>query len=105
MNTLGARAAAMGSDEAGSPKIAASAASTCETCINPAFAWNHGDIQPEIANTWLGFVGPGVRNLGQDADVWTDHTDVRPTLLVALGLSTSYDNDGRAITEVLDGTV
>ena len=39
-------------------------ASTCETCINPAFAWNHGDIQPEIANTWLGFVGPGVRRKG-----------------------------------------
>ncbi len=35
--------------------------STCLTCINPAFAWNHGDIQPEIAQTWLGFVGPGVR--------------------------------------------
>ena len=34
-------------------------ASTCRTCINPAFAWNHGDIQPEIAQTWLGFVGPG----------------------------------------------
>jgi hypothetical protein len=37
--------------------------------------------------------------------VWTDHTDVRPTMLVALGLPTSYDNDGRAITEVLDGNV
>lgn len=33
-------------------------ASTCETCINPLFAWNHGDIQKEIATTWLGFVGP-----------------------------------------------
>ena len=38
---------------------------TCLTCINPAFAWNHGDIQPEIATTWLGFVGPGVRHLGR----------------------------------------
>jgi hypothetical protein len=73
-------------------------------CINPLFAWNHGDIQPEIANTWLGFVGPGVRTLGESGDTWTDHTDVRPTMLVALGLPTSYDNDGRAITEVLDGT-
>jgi hypothetical protein len=35
-------------------------ASTCETCINPAFAWNHGDIQQEIGQTWVGFVGPGV---------------------------------------------
>jgi hypothetical protein len=73
------------------------------TCINPLFAWNHGDIQPEIANTWLGFVGPGIRNLGETGDVWTDHTDVRPTMLVDLGLATSYDNDGRAITEVLNG--
>jgi hypothetical protein len=39
-------------------------ASTCKTCINPAFAWNHGDIQPEIATTWLGFVGPGVNPVG-----------------------------------------
>ena len=77
--------------------------STCETCINPLFAWNHGDIQPEIANTWLGFVGPGIKTLAETGDVWTDHTDVRPTMLVDLGLPTSYDNDGRAITEVLNG--
>jgi hypothetical protein len=25
----------------------------------PTFAWNHGGIQPEIAQTWLGIVGPG----------------------------------------------
>jgi hypothetical protein len=78
-------------------------ANTCRTCINPAFAWNHGDIQPEIATTWLGFVGPGVRPLGEDGDVWTDHTDVRPTMLMTLGLETSYVNDGRAILEILDG--
>jgi hypothetical protein len=80
-------------------------ANTCLTCINPAFAWNHGDIQPEIANTWLGFVGPGIRTLGETGEVWTDHTDVRPTMLVDLGLSTSYQDDGRAILEILDGNV
>ncbi|HTC85718.1 MAG TPA: hypothetical protein VK656_03390 [Candidatus Acidoferrum sp.] len=74
--------------------------STCLTCINPAFAWNHGDIQPEIANTWLGFVGPGIRHLGVDGDVWTDHTDVRPTMLTALGLTDRYVHDGRTITEI-----
>jgi hypothetical protein len=74
--------------------------STCETCINPAFAWNHGDIQPEIATTWLGFVGPGVRRQG-DTDVWTDHTDVRPTMLALLGLQDDYVHDGRAISESL----
>jgi hypothetical protein len=76
-------------------------ASTCETCIQPPFAWSHGDIQPEIANTWLGFVGPGIRDLGQTGDVWTDHTDVRPTLFTLLGLTDSYANDGRAILEAL----
>ena len=72
--------------------------STCETCINPAFAWNHGDIQRDIATTWLGFVGPGVRRLGS-SDLWTDHTDVRPTMLSLLGLRDDYVHDGRAIAE------
>ena len=75
-------------------------ASTCLTCINPPFAWNHGDIQPEIAHTWLGFVGPGIRNLGEAAP-WTDHADVRPTLLSVLGLRDSYISDGRVISQVL----
>jgi hypothetical protein len=75
-------------------------ASTCETCINPAFAWNHGDIQKEIAQTWLGFVGPGVRREGFSR-VWTDHADVRPTMLALLGLKDSYGHDGRVITQAL----
>jgi hypothetical protein len=79
--------------------------STCLTCINPAFAWNHGDIQPEIAHTWLGFVGPGIRDLGETDTPWTDHTDVRPTMLIALGLADSYASDGRAILEILNGNV
>jgi hypothetical protein len=76
---------------------------TCLTCINPLFAWNHGDIQPEIATTWLGFVGPGVRVNGVDGTTWTDHADVRPTILSALGLKDSYQDDGRVILEVLNG--
>jgi hypothetical protein len=75
-------------------------ASTCETCINPAFAWNHGDIQKEIAQTWLGLVGPGVRSHGV-SHVWTDHADVRPTMLTLLGLSDAYGHDGRTISEAL----
>ena len=27
---------------------------------NQTFAWNHGGVQPEIATTWVGIVGPGV---------------------------------------------
>jgi hypothetical protein len=69
--------------------------------INPAFAWQHGGIQPEIATTWLGLVGPGVKNLGIDKTTWTDHTDVRPTILALVGLKDDYVHDGRVIVEQL----
>jgi hypothetical protein len=74
---------------------------TCATCINPAYAWNHGDIQREIARTWIGLVGPGVQR-DQVTDVWTDHTDVRPTMLALLGLRDPDALDGRVVTEVLE---
>ncbi len=66
------------------------------------FAWNHGDIQPQIATTWQGWVGPGIANLGQTSRIWTDHTDARPTLMTLLGLSDDYTWDGRAIEQILD---
>jgi hypothetical protein len=68
---------------------------------NQSFAWNHGDIQDEIASTWVGYVGPGVRHLGS-SDVWTDHTDVRPTMLSLLGLVDDYRPDGRVVFEILN---
>ena len=58
---------------------------------NPAFAWNHGDVSPDINTTWLGIVGPGVRQLGVDGKIWSDHTDIRPTMLVLLGLKDDPD--------------
>lgn len=64
-----------------------------------SFAWNHGDIQDEIASTWVGYVGPGVRNLGQRSDVWTDHTDIRPSMMSLLGLTDDYVHDGRVVAE------
>jgi hypothetical protein len=67
-----------------------------------SFAWNHGDIQDEIASTWAGYVGPGIKNLGQDNEIWTDHTDHRPTLLTLLGLKDDYYTDGRAVTQIAD---
>ncbi|HXO91861.1 MAG TPA: hypothetical protein VN849_13830 [Stellaceae bacterium] len=69
--------------------------------INPRFAWLHGGIQPEIANTWLGLVGPGVNKGGIDDTTWTDHTDVRPTILALVGLKDDYLHDGRVIVEQL----
>jgi hypothetical protein len=67
----------------------------------PTFAWNHGSIEPEIATTWVGLVGPGVRNLGQDDKTWLDHTDLRPTILGLLGLQDDYGHDGRVVAEPL----
>ena len=67
---------------------------------NQSFAWNHGDIQDEIASTWAGYVGPGVKHLGDVGSVWTDHTDHRPTVLTLLGLKDDYQTDGRAVTEI-----
>ena len=65
-----------------------------------SFAWNHGDIQDEIASTWVGMVGPGVKT-DPNYTGWTDHTDVRPTMLTLLGLKDDYQTDGRAVVEPL----
>ena len=73
----------------------------CPT-VESAFAWNHGDDNPEIANTWIGYVGPTIRNLGETGRVWTDHTDVQPTMLATLGLGDDYQPDGRVVAPVLD---
>jgi len=70
---------------------------------NPGFAWNHGDVQPEIVTTWLGMVGPGVRDDGVDGKTWSDHTDIRPTILLLAGLKDDYGHDGRVLSEALTG--
>lgn len=69
----------------------------------PGFAWNHGDVQPEIVTTWLGMVGPGVRDDGVDGKTWSDHTDIRPTILLLAGLKDDYGHDGRVLSEALTG--
>jgi len=69
---------------------------------NQSFAWNHGDIQNEIATTWIGYVGQGVENAGVDSRTWSDHTDARPTILSLVGLKDDYVHDGRVISEVID---
>ena len=76
---------------------------TPSPCVleNPAFAWNHGDVQPEITTTWLGMVGPGVRHFGVDNSIWSDHTDIRPTILALLGLNDDYAHAGRVLFEDL----
>ena len=66
------------------------------------FAWNHGDFQDQITHTWLGIVGPGVRHEGQFGEVFSDHTDIRPTILSLAHLQDDYAHDGRVLFEVLE---
>jgi len=63
------------------------------------FAWNHGDFQKQITRAWLGVVGPGINNLGRNDDVFSDHADVRPTMMALIGLTDDYVHDGRVIAE------
>jgi hypothetical protein len=71
-------------------------------CVAPAFAWNHGDVQQEIGNTWVGIVGPGIAKGGVNSTTWTDHTNVRPTMLTLLGLKDDYTEDGHALVQADD---
>jgi hypothetical protein len=70
-------------------------------------SWNHGDIQQEIGRTFIGMVGPGVSKLGikQPQDLFTDHVDVRPTLMTLTGLTDDYSHDGRPVVERLNSLV
>jgi hypothetical protein len=80
----------------------ATPATSCVTQV-PGFAWNHGDVQAQITNIWLAMVGPGVDQAGVDNLTFSDHTDVRPTLLTLLGLKDDYPHEGRALTEKFVG--
>jgi hypothetical protein len=84
-----------------SPCVPASDAASCFV-EQPGFAWNHGDFQEDITKTWLGMVGPGVVAQGQLNGIFTDHTDIRPTMLRLLGLTDDYAHDGRVLFEALD---
>ncbi len=67
----------------------------------PGFAWNHGDVAPDINTTWLGLVGPGIRHLGLN-HTWADQTDIRPTMLSLLGLKDDYAHDGRVLFGLIE---
>lgn len=71
----------------------------------PGFAWNHGDVQKQITRTWMGMVGPGVIRSGRNDSVFSDHTDLRPTMIALAGLKDDYAHDGRVLIEFLDDHV
>jgi hypothetical protein len=113
-------------DGCASGTTAANASTHCVSVSN-GFAWDHGYYAPEIVNTWLGMVGPGVANKGvdgrsaadgpnsadgansdpklvtqiSDPGTWGDETDMRPTLLALVGLKDDYVEDGRVLVEDL----
>jgi hypothetical protein len=62
--------------------VYAGAANCTSPCVTqePGFAWNHGDVSPDINTTWLGMVGPGIRHLGVDDTIWSDHADIKQRL-------------------------
>jgi hypothetical protein len=109
----------------GGPTCPGGTAAGCVT-QNTGFAWDHGDYAAEINTNFVGFVGPGVKNLGLDgpaADAgttssgadsgqtvvadnhfpgpWVDETDIRPTIMYLTGLQDDYEHDGRVITQIL----
>jgi hypothetical protein len=91
----------------GSPDFFFTGTGNPNPIVGAGFAWNHGDIQPEIARTFIAIAGPGVRNLGvtQPTDFFSDHVDLRPTMMYLLGLQDDYQHDGRVVTEMIDPSV
>jgi hypothetical protein len=77
------------------------AAHSVPTCVDYHFAYSHGDITDDISRTWLGFVGPGVKTLGRTSNTWSDHSDIRPTILALTGLRDSYEDDGAVLADFL----
>jgi hypothetical protein len=47
-------------------------------------------------------VGPGVLRLGRFGEIFSDHADIRPTMLSLAGLKDDYAHDGRVLFEALD---
>jgi hypothetical protein len=86
-----------------SPPPACTPATDAASCFveESGFAWNHGDFQKEITRTWLGMAGPGVAQLGKFGEIFTDHSDIRPTLIYLAGLTDDYAHDGRVLFEAL----
>ncbi len=79
----------------------ASCGSSCVSEPSGQDAWNHGDVAPEINTTWLGLVGPGVVHAGVNNAIWSDHTDIQPTMMALLGLKDDYTPDGVVLGDVI----
>ncbi len=85
------------------PRPGSGQTATSDPCVvvDPSYAWNHGDVAPDIDTNWVAFAGPGVANRGVDPTTWADETDVRPTLMALVGLDDDYAHAGRVLVEDL----
>ncbi len=78
--------------------------SSCVSEPSGQDAWNHGDVSPSINTTWLGLAGPGVVHVGVNNAIWSDHTDIQPTMMALLGLRDDYTPDGVVLGDVIEPT-
>jgi len=62
--------------------------------------WNHGTIHPDITDSWVALVGPGIKRGA--INVYSDHVDILPTIRAILGLPPATDVDGVPILSALD---
>jgi len=85
----------------GTPTKISCGASSAFVCVDYHFAWSHGDATDDIGRNWLGMVGPGIKDAGLTSNIWTDHTDIQPTMLSLAGLKDDYVPDGRVITQFM----
>jgi hypothetical protein len=82
----------------------ASCGSSCVSEPSGQDAWNDGDVAPQTNTTWLGLVGPGVVQMGVNSTIWSDHTDIQPTMMALLGLKDDYTPDGVVLGHVIESS-
>jgi len=82
----------------------ASCGSSCVSEPTGQDAWNDGGVAPQIDTTWLGLVGPGVVQMGVNNAIWSDHTDIQPTMMALLGLKDDYTPDGVVLGGVIQSS-
>ena len=87
--------------QAGSPDCSADPPETPVCEFPGGDVWSHGDLSPDINTTWFALVGPGIDRRGEIGSIWSDHPDIRPTMLTLLGLRDSYGHQGRVLVELL----
>ena len=77
------------------PRAAAMSAST------PASRGTTATARRRSATPGSAWSVPASRSAAWTRSTWTDHVDVRPTMLALLGLADNYEDDGRVVTQIV----